>query len=83
VRGSDDPHVDPKRCGGSEGDDLALFHCPQQLGLNVERQLTDLIQEQRAAVACLEMARAPFDGFALVKIAPYLSGQLCSVSILI
>ena len=52
------------------GVDLALLQRAQQLGLQLERQLADLVEEQRAAVRELEAARAALqragEGAALV-----------------
>ena len=42
--------------------DLALLQRAQQLHLRVERQLADLVEEQRAAVGLLELADALVDG---------------------
>src|SRR5690606_15857444 len=42
----------------ADADDLALLEHPQQLGLEVERQLADLVEEDRAAVGLLEAAGA-------------------------
>ena len=54
----DDPHVDRHRPVGPDRDDLALLERGQQLGLEVERQIADLVEEQRAAVGRLEPADA-------------------------
>jgi hypothetical protein len=42
--------------------ELALLQHAQQLGLQVERHLADLVEEQRAAVGELERAGARGDG---------------------
>ena len=44
------------------GIDLAFLQRAQQLDLRVERQLADLVEEQRAAVGFLELADALVDG---------------------
>ena len=58
VGGGDDAHVDA--CARSRADalDLALLQRAQQLRLQRERQLADLVEEQRAAVGDLELAGA-------------------------
>ena len=58
VGGGEYPHVDP--CGPIRAHplDLALLQHAQQLRLDGERQFTDLVEEQRAAVRDLELARA-------------------------
>ena len=38
--------------------DFAFLQHPQQLGLSAERQLADLVEEDRAAVGALELADA-------------------------
>ena len=47
---------------GADRIDLALLQGAQQLDLGFERQLADLVEEQRAAVGFLELADAPVDG---------------------
>ena len=43
--------------GAAEPLECALLEHPQQLGLQLERQVADLVEEQRAAVGQLEAAR--------------------------
>ena len=62
VGGGDQAEVDLHRPLGADGIDLALLQRAQQLDLRVERQLADLVEEQRAAVGLLELADAPVDG---------------------
>ena len=50
-------HVDLDRLGAADALELALLQHAQQLDLHVERQVADLVEEQRAAVGQLEAAR--------------------------
>ena len=56
VRRGDDPHVDALGSRAAEAFELALLQNPQQLGLHFERDVTDLVEEQRAAVRQFEPA---------------------------
>lgn len=56
VGGRDDPGVHPPGLGGPQWMKLAVFDGPQQLGLKVQRQLPDFVQEQRPAVGPFEQA---------------------------
>src|SRR5690606_11138667 len=56
LRGRQDPHVDPPRLGSSEPSHLALLQRAQELHLERGRELTDLVDEERAAVGGLEEA---------------------------
>ena len=47
---------------GADRIDLAVLQRAQQLDLRLERQLADLVEEQRAAVGLLELADALVDG---------------------
>ena len=62
VRRGDDAHVDrdARRRRRRRRTSPRLEHA-QELGLQVERQLADLVEEQRAAVGLLERAGAPRD----------------------
>ena len=51
VRRRDDADVDALRPGVADRQDLALLEKPEQLRLDVERQIADFVQEQRAADA--------------------------------
>ena len=62
VGGRDQAEVDLDRLLGADRIDLALLQRAQQLDLGVERQLADLVEEQRAAVGFLELADALVDG---------------------
>ena len=54
----DDPDVDLLRLRAADAADLALLERAQQLRLEIERQLAELVEEQRAAVGLLEQALA-------------------------
>src|SRR5207344_3417053 len=54
VRRGDDPDVDRHGLRASEPLDLALLQHAQQLDLNVERQITDLIEKNRRLIGHLE-----------------------------
>ena len=55
--GGDDAHVDPAIDLAADAPDLAALERAQEPRLQVERQLADLVEEQRAAVGALEGAR--------------------------
>ena len=50
----DDAHVDRNLGGRADAGDLALLQRPQELRLQRERQLADLVEEDRAGVGGLE-----------------------------
>jgi hypothetical protein len=52
----DDPDVDLDRLARPDPPDLALLEGAQQLGLEIERQLAELVEEQGPAVSQLEQA---------------------------
>ena len=54
VGGGDDPHVDPDLLVAAEALDAPLLQEPQQRGLAFHRQITDFVEEQRAAVSHLD-----------------------------
>ena len=56
-----DPDVDPDRLVGAHALHLTLLQDAEELGLRVERQLADLVEEQRAAVGELELPGAVGD----------------------
>ena len=62
VRRGDDPHVDPDRLRAADALELLLLEHAQELRLQVERQVADLVQEERAAVGQLEAPDPPRDG---------------------
>jgi hypothetical protein len=57
VGGRDDAHVDVQRVVGADRLDLALLQRPQELRLHVQRQLADLVQEERRPGGHAELAR--------------------------
>ena len=56
VRRGDDPDVDLDRLDAAEAHELALLDHAQQLGLRLERDVADLVEEDRALVGELEQA---------------------------
>jgi hypothetical protein len=62
VGGADHAHVHRLFLGGAERAHLPLLDGAQQLGLHGQRQVTDLVQEQRAAARGLEVALAVLGG---------------------
>ncbi len=56
VGGRDDADVDADRVRGADAFEHPLLQHAQQLGLHVERDVADLVEEQRAAVGQLESA---------------------------
>ena len=56
VRGDDQPEVGPDRLGAADAFDLPFLDRAQQLRLQVEPQIADLVEEQRAAGRQLELA---------------------------
>ena len=54
----DDPHVDAARARRADALELAGLEHAQQLRLQVQRDVGDLVEEQRAAVGQLEAADA-------------------------
>ena len=54
----DQPHVHLDRPVAADALELALLEHPQELRLQVQRQLADLVEEERAAVGELEAALA-------------------------
>ena len=57
VRGGDEPHVDADRLDAADALELALLQRAQELHLHLDRDLADLVEEERAAVGELEAAR--------------------------
>ena len=62
VRRGDDAHVDLDVLRVAEAPDVLLLQHAQELHLQVERQLADLVEEERAAVGLLEEAAPVGDG---------------------
>ncbi len=57
VGGRQHAHVEGQRGAAAEPLDLALLQHAQQFGLQRQRHFGDLIQQQRAALRLLELAR--------------------------
>ena len=55
MRGSDDTHVD-RDAHGADADDGLLLQEAQQVGLQLQRQVTDLVQEDGASARRLDAA---------------------------
>ena len=62
IRRRHDAGVDVQRAGAADPLELLRFERAQDLGLQPERQIADLVEEQRAAVRHLEPARLAADG---------------------
>src|SRR5690606_6496766 len=62
VGGRDQPHVGLELLVGADRSNLALLERAQQLGLDLQRDLADLVEEQRAAGRLLKQARARLAG---------------------
>ena len=62
VGGGDDAHVDLDRLHAAQAHELALLHHAQQLGLRLERDVADLVEEDAALVGELEQALLRVDG---------------------
>ena len=54
----DEPHVDLHQRGAADALEPLLLERAQDLGLQRQRQLANLVEEQRAAMRHLELARA-------------------------
>ena len=52
----DHARVDANRGGAADGLDLAVLQRAEELGLQVDRQLADLVEKQRAAIGRDEQA---------------------------
>ncbi len=70
MRGRDQPHVGLDRLVASHALEPLVLQEPQDLGLHSQRHVADLVEEERAAVALLELADAasvgPGEGALLV-----------------
>ena len=62
VRRRDDAHVDLLGALAADRRDLVALQHAQQLGLQVERHVADLVEEERAARRLAEASRARIDG---------------------
>ena len=58
----DDAHVDPLRARAADALELLLLEDAQQLRLQLERDVADLVEEERAAVRQLEAPDPLRDG---------------------
>lgn len=56
--GGEDAHIHPHAPAATDGNHLAVLQHPQKARLQLERQLTDLVQEQRATIGRPEVPRA-------------------------
>ena len=56
VRGGDDPAIGLDRLGAADPLEPLVLEHPQQLGLHAQRQVADLVEEERPAVGELEPA---------------------------
>ena len=59
VRGGDDPDIDPDRHVAPDAIELSVGQHPQQARLELGRHVSDLVEEQRAAIGLLEAAETP------------------------
>ena len=62
VGGGHDAHVHLDRVHAAQAHELALLHDAQQLGLGLEGDVADLVEEERALVGQLEEALLGVDG---------------------
>ena len=62
IGGGDEAHVDGDGAIAAEALDLALLQGAQQFGLQVERELADFIEKERALVSELDAADFAGDG---------------------
>ena len=62
VRRGDDPHVDRTLAGAADAPHLPGLEHAQEVRLQLERQLAELVEEQRPAVRLHEVAVALGDG---------------------
>jgi len=62
IRRGDDAHVDADRRGAAEPHELPLLEHAEQLHLRPDRDLPDLVEEDRAAVCQLEATQPPLRG---------------------
>ena len=75
VGGGDDPDIDPSRPGAAQSLELAMFQDAKELRLELDREIADLVQENRGPVGDLEPASLP--GQRPRVRAPFAPEQLC------
>jgi hypothetical protein len=59
VGGHDETDVHAARVLSADALDPVLLQGPEQLGLGLQREIGDFVQEQRAALACSNLPRRP------------------------
>jgi len=75
IRGRNHPDIDLRgAAAASETLDLLLLQCPEELGLQLQRQVADLVEKQRAPIRSLEATHALCDGAG--KCAPLITKEL-------
>jgi hypothetical protein len=62
MRGRDDPHVDAYGTFAADPDDLAVLHDAQQADLRGQRELADLVEEERSAAGLFEPSLPASEG---------------------
>src|SRR4029453_1575892 len=62
VRGDNEPEVRANRLGPPDALDLAFLNRAQQLGLQVEPEIADFVEEERAARGELELSELLLQG---------------------
>ena len=62
VRGAEHPHVHPPSLARAQPLELLVLDHPEQFHLSTRREISDLVEKQRAAVRCLEAPDAPLHG---------------------
>src|SRR5271157_2513241 len=72
VGGGDESDVDTDRLTASQSPDLAVLECSEDLGLDAERHVSDLVQEQGASIRFLEY---PFEGRVRPRVGPLLVSE--------
>src|SRR5262245_7607416 len=56
VGGGDDAHVETPNRVVADAFDFMLLQCPQEPGLQIQRELADLVEKERASVGDLEFS---------------------------
>src|ERR1700680_3977000 len=60
MRCRDDPYVDLDRAGAPEPFELLLLQHTQELGLKLQRNVTDFVEEERSSIRKLEASDSAF-----------------------